>query len=168
MSDHFSSFYHFSNTNAGRIFCVVGGFVDAAGFLLLDELFVASVTGNIVKYSAMAVNTAFGSSLVAITFAYGSGAGLTRLWAIYQFSKEKYDAQVVGFKFLMLEFVLLMVGMICGVMMESSIQAAASDNAASVLGEHVAHAEAALCRFHLTHFHSIPCAREQARVSCWR
>ena len=67
-----NGFKYISNKNAGRVLCFVGGYVDAAGYVLLDTLFVASITGNVIKYSAAASMNSFALGYIIISIAYGN------------------------------------------------------------------------------------------------
>lgn len=75
-------FYHFSNRNAGFVMSFVGGYVDALGYMLLYTLFVASITGNVVKFAISASQQEFATGYFVVTIAFGFGGALTNKYLI--------------------------------------------------------------------------------------
>lgn len=128
-----SSFYNFSNLVASRVLCFVGGYVDCVGFLLVKQLFVASITGNIIKFVLLSTEGIFGSGFVVATLFFGVGAGIARVMALFFKSKPRFDRHLLGFYYLLIESILLLCAMLAGNFLADNIKA--SDiNSMAVLG----------------------------------
>ena len=126
------SFFHFTNRVAGRFLCFVGGFVDSTGYILLSGLFTASVTGNIVKFSASAAENGFAKSMVIVTIGYGSGGALVRVLTQY-LNYILVDTDVIGIIVLALEAALLVVTIFVGNFFESAVSASQNYDESCVL-----------------------------------
>ena len=114
--DHFQ---HFSNRFAGRFLCFVGGFVDATGYVILNGVFTASVTGNIVKFSKSAAHYEFAETFVIVTLSYGFGSAIVRV--IVVFLKPLVDIDLIGILVLTLEIFFLLVTIVLGTYLENAI-----------------------------------------------
>ena len=116
------------------ILSLLSGYVDVVGYLLLRELFVASITGNIVKYSNTLSEGTFSTALATVSIFYGIGSGITRVIAIFYKSQPNFDNQILGCIYLMLEFVFLFCGMLAGHYLSNDINSSSSLNTSSIIG----------------------------------
>lgn len=114
-------FYHVSNRIGGRIFCFVGGFIDCAGYILLRNVFVASVTGNIDKFSISAARNQFFLIMIVVTITYGFGAATARGTTIFFQSRKGSDDLWTGIFLLNMELITLLIAMMVGHTLRSNI-----------------------------------------------
>ena len=115
-----NSFIYLTNKWAGRVFCVVGGFTDTLGFLLLYQSFVASVTGNVVKGAVQAVNLQFATVFFVLSVGYGFGSALARVLSTCLRTKMGYDTLLIGVVLVFSELAALVGAMfICSHMLPS-------------------------------------------------
>ena len=114
LGDHLpdNSFIYSTNKWAGRVFCFVGGFMDTLGYLLLDESFVASITGNVVKGAVQAVHFQFATVLFVISCGYGFGSAIARITSSCLRSRPGCDSLLIGVILMFLEFAALVGGML--------------------------------------------------------
>ena len=109
-----TQFFHFSNRVGGRILCFVGGYTDCVGYVLLYLLFVASVTGNFVKFAKLAGDGIFGTSFFVVTVAFGIGGAIGKTLSMYLKNFSSVHDQHIAIIFLLVESLLLFVSMIFG------------------------------------------------------
>jgi uncharacterized membrane protein YoaK (UPF0700 family) len=91
-----SKLFRFLDDSAAvYLLAFVGGFVDAAGYMKLDELFTSSITGNIVV-ACLSIFHSYGvlcRALVTIFFAVGGALGV----AISEIMQRKsYDKRTIA------------------------------------------------------------------------
>lgn len=116
-----SSFYHFTNRAAGKSLCFVGGYVDAGGFVILNGIFTASITGNIVKFAAGAAHNKFIQTLVVVTIFYGVGSSIVRILSLY-LRYVGVDTDLIGVCILAVEVLFLVVAIIFGTYYQNRIK----------------------------------------------
>ena len=78
MPEASKTFHFLDNNSAIYLLAFVGGFVDAAGYIKLDNLFTSSITGNIVV-ACLSIFHSYGvicRALVTIAFALGGALGV--------------------------------------------------------------------------------------------
>lgn len=114
-------FYYLHEDEAIRILAFVGGYVDAAGYVKFDGLFTSSVTGNLVAACASVYHTrrVLSRSVVCITF--GVGAFLAVAIAIKLRLVSEWKKRSVGSLLYFLEFIVLLVTMITGLIYDDII-----------------------------------------------
>lgn len=131
MSSNF--FRHFSDRVAGRILCFAGGYVDCVGYLLFKNLFVASITGNVIKAAAITVKTEVITSFIVVSTAYGLGSGIIRFFSIYMKSKKEFHYLLFGIYLFSIELVFLFISMIVGSFLYPYIESAEDVNSWPIL-----------------------------------
>lgn len=107
------SFYHFTNRAAG-------GYVDAVGYVILNGIFTASITGNIVKFAAGAAHNKFIETLVVVTIFYGFGSSIDRILSLFVLCGV--DTDLIGMCILAVEFFFLVVAIIFGTYFQTPIK----------------------------------------------
>ena len=121
-----TQFFHFSNRVAGRIMCFVGGYIDCVGYVLLYLLFVASVTGNIIKFAKFAGDGIFTTSFFIVTFAFGVGGGVGKTLSMYLKKFPSIHDQHITVIFFLVESLLLFIPMILGSQVQDTIMTASN------------------------------------------
>lgn len=129
-----TQFYHFSNRQAGRIMCFVGGYIDIVGFVLLYLIFVASITGNIVKFARAVDEGIFSVSFFVVSVAFGVGSIIAKLLHMFLKSFPSIQDQHIVCIFFAVEVVLLFVPMVVGGCYQDVIANESTADSGIVLG----------------------------------
>eukprot|EP01041_Mallomonas_annulata_P006184 gene6184-12528_t len=122
MSADLECFRHFESRIAGLILCFAGGFVDTAGFILLNNIFCASITGNLVKIAQISLQGGDVTTYVVVTLFYGTGCGVARIIATYLKSLKNFHLAVVAIWILVSEVIFLIISMLIGYALQSLIE----------------------------------------------
>jgi uncharacterized membrane protein YoaK (UPF0700 family) len=104
MSKKSQIFYYLSDENAILFLAFIGGFVDAAGYIKLHNLFIASITGNLVVACVSIYQTegVFCRFLVSLFFCFGAGSMTTlnvRLKIVEEVHPRLSAMTMFGFEF---------------------------------------------------------------------
>lgn len=116
-----TQFYHFNNRQAARIACFIGGYIDIVGYILLYFVFVASITGNIVKFARGIDDGMFTTNYFVASVAFGIGSMIGKLFHMHLKSFSKIQDQHIVCIFMATEAILLFIPMMVGGVNENFI-----------------------------------------------
>eukprot|EP01031_Cornospumella_fuschlensis_P024999 gene24999-30199_t len=108
-------FYYMTDEQAVHLLAFIGGYVDAAGYLLLDGLFTSSITGNIVAACTAIYHNdgALARACVCLAFGFTSSAAvyaILRLKLVREWSKRS-----IGMLLFVLEAILIAISIPIGI-----------------------------------------------------
>lgn len=110
-----SIFHYMTYKQAIACLCFIGGFVDSAGYVMLYELFTASITGNIVAATIPIWRVEPGFSARAIVvLSIGIGAGCVTMYSMKLRFATTMNKWEIGLRLFACELVALIITMIVG------------------------------------------------------
>lgn len=88
--------------------------MDVAGYHLMKNIFLASITGNVIKGASITAKSDTVTCLVIVTIAYGLGSAIIRVFATGMKSRKDFNYLTFGVYLLSVEFMLLIISMLVG------------------------------------------------------
>ena len=128
-------FHHFSVRMAGCVLCFCGGYVDSTGYILLKQIFCASVTGNIIKAASVSSKMEVITCIILVSIAYGVGSAFARIFSTYLRSRGICSIPKIGLHIFSLELLFLVLSMFIGYYLWPRIESADDINSWPVVIE---------------------------------